>query len=99
MDALSTTSLSGLHASRLGMDVAASNIANLSTPGFHRRQAVTTTDAAGGVDASVRTLPQEGPALEEDVVGLLAARNGFLANLAVFRTAAATSRSLLDVFA
>jgi len=98
MDALSATSLSGMQASRLGMDVAAFNVANGSTPGFHRQQAVMTS-ASPGVSASVRTAPDEGPAPEEDRVGLLVARNGFLANLAVFRTAASTTRSLLHVLA
>jgi flagellar hook protein FlgE len=98
MDALSATSLSGMHASQTAMDVAAFNIANLSTEGFHRQQAVATATPTG-VESSVRTSQAAGPAPEEDLVGLLAAKNGFLANLAVFRTSARMGRTLLDVLA
>jgi flagellar basal body rod protein FlgG len=98
MDALSATSLSGMHASQTALDVAAFNIANLATDGFHRQQAVATATPTG-VETSVRTATSEGASPEADLFGLLAAKNGFLANLAVFRTGARMGRTLLDVLA
>lgn len=98
MDALLSTSLSGMQAASLGMDVAAANVANLPTPGYRRQQVVQTADA-GGVSASVRTAQAPGNAPEQDMVDLLASKNQFLANLAVFRTGARLGGTLLDAFA
>ena len=64
----------------------ACNIANLATDGF-RRRAVATDTASGRVAVAARILEQPGDALERDLIGQLRAKNAFLANLAVFRTA------------
>jgi len=41
--------------------------------------------AGGGVTATVSTAAVPGDAIETDLVGMLVAKNTFLANLAVFR--------------
>jgi flagellar hook protein FlgE len=101
MDALSATGLSGLRAASTRMDVAAFDIANAETPGFRRQQAVLAT-ATPGVSASVvrDAAPTEDVGVQpEDVVGLLAAKNAFLANLAVFRTGNQVTGTLLQAVA
>jgi flagellar hook protein FlgE len=93
---LSSVSLSGMNAARVALDASAHNIANLSTPGFRRQQAVQSTAADGGVTTSLASAPQAGDALETDVVGQLVAKNQFLANLAVFRASDRMAGALLD---
>lgn len=83
---ISSISLSGLQASRSALDAAANNIANLETPRY-RRQVTTQSEAPdGGTSASTSAAPMPGSDLAADLVGELQARNGFAANLAVFRT-------------
>jgi flagellar hook protein FlgE len=97
MDALSSASLSGMRAATTRMDVAAFDVANAETPGFRRQQAVLST-TADGVDASVVRDAQptgETGLQPEDLVGMLAAKNAFLANLAVFRTGSQVMGTLL----
>jgi flagellar hook protein FlgE len=96
MNTLSAISLSGMQAAQTALGAAAHNIANLPTPDFRRQQVQASATAGGGVSVSLSQAPQEGAALETDVVGLLAAKNQFLANLVVFKTSDQMTRSLLD---
>ena len=88
---------SGLQAAQLQLQSSAHNIANLQTDGFKRQAVAQQARPDGaGVDASVQRAAQPGAALEADVVGQLAAKNAFLANLAVFRTGEQLLGSLFD---
>lgn len=96
MSSISSTSLSGMSAARIALDASASNVANVDTPGYRRREVVNAEDAQGGVTATVRRAEREGSALEADVVSQLQAKNAFLANLSVFKTGNAMAGALLD---
>ena len=95
---LSVTSiaLSGLNAAQTSLGVAASNIANQNTPGYHRQQVVQTAQAGGGVTTALTRADIDDSALETDIVALLQAKNAFLANIAVFKTSAEMAGALLD---
>lgn len=97
MISTSAIALSGMTAAQGSLQVAAHNIANQGTPGFRRQQAVLSADASGGVQASLATAKAPGDSLESDVVGLLQAKNAFLANLAVFRAGDRMMGALLDI--
>jgi flagellar basal body rod protein FlgF len=92
----SAIALSGMSAAQTSLQASAHNIANLSTDGFRREQVLQTQAASGGVDASLVQAADSGSSLETDVVGLLQAKNSFLANLAVFRAGNRMMGSLLD---
>ena len=96
MAPISSIALSGMHAAMSGLQTSAHNIANAGTAGFGRQRVQQTAEAAGGVAASVEQTPAA-PSLERDVVGQLVAKNAFLANLAVFRTADQMAGTLLDL--
>lgn len=97
MNTPSGIALSGMRAAQTPLDVAAFNVANLATDGF-RRQIVEAADtASGGVAVTARFLGYPGDALERDLVGQLQAKNAFLANVAVFRTADQMVGALLDL--
>jgi flagellar hook-associated protein FlgK len=87
--------LSAMHAAQASLNVAAHNIANLQTPGFHRQQLVRAAQTDGGVSATITESVGEGTALEQDVIAQLQAKNAFLANLAVFRTSNQMAGALL----
>lgn len=97
MPSLPAIAQSGMQAAQVQLQASAHNVANLATPGF-RRQEVDQRAAPGGagVEAAVRRSGVEGAALEADVVARLQAKNAFLANLAVFRTADRMAGALLD---
>ncbi|MDE2397041.1 MAG: flagellar basal body rod protein [Burkholderiales bacterium] len=96
MSNLSAVSLSGMNAAQAALDASASNLANLSTPGYRRLQADPSTTAGGAVSTTLRQAPQSGNAPETDVVGQLVAKNAFLANLAVFKASDKMMGALLD---
>jgi flagellar hook protein FlgE len=96
MSSIASTATSGLHAAQRQLDAVAHNVANLQTEGFHRQQVQQQARASGGVDAWTRRAPEPGAALEADVVQQLAARNAFVANAVVFRTADRLAGVLLD---
>lgn len=85
-----------MQAAQALMNASASNIANAQTPGYQRRLVEQTTQTGGGVNATVEPAAQTGAALETDVVSQLQAKNQFIANLAVFKTANALAGSLLN---
>ena len=86
-----------MNAAQTSLQASAHNIANLGTDGFRREQSVQASVVSGGVSSSVSPVPESGSSLETDVVGLLQAKNSFLANLSVFRTSEQMMGSLLDV--
>ena len=96
MSSIAAISLSGMQAAQTQLEASASNIANLSTTGYQRRVVVQSEQAGEGVEATVNKSTQPGNALETDVVSQLQAKNQFLANLAVFKTASHMTGTLLD---
>ena len=96
MTSLSAISFSGMNAAQAALGAASHNIANLGTAGFRREQVRQSAAADGGVTTSRMQSPQEGNALETDLVGQLAAKSHFLANLAVFKTNDRMMGALLD---
>jgi flagellar hook protein FlgE len=92
----SAIALSGLSAAQASLQASAHNIANLATGGFRRQQALASTTASGGVSVSLTTSAVSGSSPETDMVGLLQAKDSFLANLAVFKTSDRVLGSLLD---
>jgi flagellar hook protein FlgE len=90
--------LSGLNAAQTQLDTAAHNIANLATPNFRRQQVQQATQPErAGVTTSLAQAEVEGAAIETDMVGLLQAKNAFLANLAVFKTHDQMTGALLKI--
>jgi flagellar hook protein FlgE len=97
MGSVSSIALSGMNAAAVSMDSAAHNIANLNTAKFRRQEVEQASVAPAGVTTSLTQAPRVGSAPEEDMVGMLQAKNAFLANLAVFKTADSMAGSLLDM--
>lgn len=96
MFAISATAVSGMNAAQSRMQASAQSIARLGTQGLEPQAA---QQAAAGA-ASATAWPQASAtasSLETDLVGLLQAKNAFLANLAVFRTSDQIAGTLLDV--
>ena len=85
-----------MQAAQTRLQSAANNVANLATENFRREEVQTSEQSGGGVIASVQRSTQTGPALEQDVVAQLQAKNAFLMNLAVFKTSNRTAGALLD---
>jgi len=85
-----------MNAAQATLNASAHNLANLSTAPFHRQQVVQATGPQGGVTASFMPADTEGASIETDMVGMLQAKNDFLANLAVFRRSDQMMGSLLD---
>ena len=99
MNSLPSIALSGMQTAQAALRVSAHNLANLETPAYHREEIVQNERPGGGVDAQVQRSAVEGSSLEADVVAQLQARNAFLENMAVFRTADRIAGSLLDTHA
>ena len=99
MQPVSAIALSGMSSATSRMGASAHNIANLATPGFRRELASQASQPSGGVSTRLDPAPAPGNAMEDDMVGMLAARNAFLANLAVFRTSDAMAGALLKTVA
>ena len=97
MNSLSSIALSGLQAASQQAQASAHNIANSQTPDFRRELVRQNANAEGGVETTAVRAAQPGAALEEDVVGQMQARNAYLANLQVFRSADRMAGALLDV--
>ncbi len=98
MQATAHIARSGMAAAQAWMQGAAHNIANLSTgDGFRRQLSVTQTRPEGGVMTQAVQAATPGHQPERDLVGLMVAKNAFLANAAVFRSANQVAGSLLDI--
>lgn len=96
MNSLSSIARSGMQAAQVSLQASAHNLANLNTPGFRRQLVQQQAQADGGVQTKFDTAADEGASLEADVIAQLQAKNAFLANLAVFKTADKMSGALLD---
>lgn len=88
--------LSGMNAAQRQLDSSAHNIANQETKPFNRQETVQTEQASGGVSTAFKKSNVEGPALADDMVNQLQAKNSFLANLTVFKTHNSMMGTLLD---
>ena len=99
MNLVSSIAQSGLAAATASLGSSAHNIANLGTAGFKRELASHRTQAGGGVATDFKQASLPGPAIEEDMVGMLEAKHAFQANLAVFKTADEMTGALLDIVA
>ena len=97
MTSISSTTLSGMNAAQALLSSSAHNVANVNTANFRRQQVAQSEQASGGVTTTITKASAEGPALEDDMVTQLQAKNAFLANLRVFKTSDAMAGSLLDL--
>lgn len=96
MSSLPLIALSGMNAAQTRLQASAHNIANLGTAGFRRQAVAQEALAGGGTRAMLQQAGVPGASLETDIVGLLQARTGFMASLAVFKSADQMAGSLLD---
>ena len=96
MNSISSTSLSGMNAAQTSMSASALNIANPGVDGFRRELVQQSTDSPAGVVATAGQARARGEDRVTDIVGLLHAKNSFLANLAVFKTSVKMTGTLLD---
>ena len=96
MSSITAIALSGMNAAQASLQTSAHDIANLGTAGFRRQRIDRSATPGGGVTTSVAQDAEPGDQEVADVVGLLQAKNAFLANLAVFRSADRMTGALLD---
>ncbi len=98
MASISSIAQSGLQAAQARLDASAHNTANMNTPGFRRLRAEPSEVAGrGGVATAVQRAPQEGVALEQEVVDQMTATYAFKANLQTLQTQDRMMGALLDV--
>ena len=96
MTSTSSIALSGMNAAQQQLNASANNVANANTPGYRRQEVTQRAEPGGGVTTQIQRANAEGAALEADVVAQLAAKNAYLANLSVFKTADRMAGTLLD---
>ena len=96
MNSTSSIALAGMNRAQTQLAAAAHNIANQATQGNKRQTVQVAVVPDGGARATVATAPDAGTALEADVVALLQARHGLMANLAVFKAQDRMVGALLD---
>jgi flagellar hook-associated protein FlgK len=96
MNTLASISQSGMNAAQVHLQSSAHNIANNSTEDFKRQEVDQQAQQGGGVTASVSKRANVGADLAKDMVEQLAAKNAFLANLAVFKRSNEMAGALLD---
>ena len=97
MNSISSIASSGMAAAQTRLQTSAHNIANQQTEDFQRQQVTQTAESSGGVSTTLSRAEETGHALEADVLAQLQAKNEFLANLSVFKTANKMQGALLDV--
>ena len=85
-----------MQAAQTQLRASAHNVANLTTNEFRRQEVRQTPQSGGGVSAQISRADTPGQDLARDVVTQLAAKNTFLANLAVFKTSDKMAGFLLD---
>ena len=90
--------LSGMQAASLQLAVAATNIANLSTPGF-QPSAVALNSGAGGVNAQVIPGSTAGTDLLTEMMTLVTAPILYDANAQLVRNLDQVTQSLIDAVA
>jgi flagellar basal body rod protein FlgG len=83
-----STAFSGMAAQQKRMEAIASNVANADTPGYARRDVSMISGPGGGVQAVVReeTGSDGGIDLATELTGMIEAKMGYEANLAVMET-------------
>ena len=96
MRPITSIAQSGLQAAQARLNTSAHNVANGQTEGFKRQTVQASADEGGGVKVSISQAAQAGANLEQDVVNQMAAKQDFLANLKVIKTADQMMGSLLD---
>ena len=96
MRPITSIAQSGLQAAQARLNTSAYNVANGQTEGFKRQTVQASADSDGGVKVSISQAAQAGANLEQDVVTQMAAKQDFLANLKVIKTADQMMGSLLD---
>ena len=107
-----TSALSGMQAASLQLDVAANNVANMSTPGFQPSEVALSSMGGGGVAAQVVPGPvppalpgipaaeqPSGTDLIDEMATLVEAPIAYAANAKVVRAWDETTSSLLNAFA
>ena len=99
MNSISSISLLSMNAAQTSMSASAFNMANLGVEAFRREQVQQSTVEPAGVTATVDQAAAPGEDMVTDMVGLLKAKNSFLANLTVFKTSANMAGTLLDALA
>ncbi len=99
MQAISAIAVSGMKSATSSLQSSAHNIANLQTAGFQRQMASNQAVEQGGVQTRVSQATEPGNSMETDMVGLLTAKNSFMANLAVFRRNDQMAGTMLNMFA
>lgn len=97
MFALPSIAQSGLQAAQARLGASAHNIANMQTDGFKRETVSAQATPQGGVVVSISQAAQAGSDLTQDVVDQMSAKNAFMANVQVLKTADQMMGSLLDV--
>lgn len=97
------TATSGLQAASLRAESAASNIANVNTPGYEATTVSQRTltsgnglNAGNAVDAQLHGSGAE-PDLGQEIIRLLEAENAYRANAEVIRTASDISKETLNI--
>jgi flagellar hook protein FlgE len=96
ISSVSSTSLSGMQAAQTRLQSSGHNIANSATVGFHRDEVVQQADPAGGVDTRVERVAVPGDQMVADAIDQIAAKQSFMANLAVFKSSNNMLGALLD---
>lgn len=97
MFALPSIAQSGLQAAQTRLGASAHNIANMQTDGFKRETVSARAAPQGGVVVSISQAAQAGSDVTQDVVDQMSAKQSFMANLQVLKTADNLMGSLLDV--
>ena len=96
ISSVSSISLSGMQAAQTPLRASAHNIANSATTGFHREEVVQQADPAGGVDTRIERAAVPGDQMVADAIDQVAAKQAFMANLAVFKSSNHMLGALLD---
>lgn len=91
-----------MFASMVDLAVSASNVANLSTPGYGPSRVIRSAVREGGVAVRVEAPPMNsailsGTDLVNETINVIAAQRSFQANLAVLNTEREMTSSLLRV--
>jgi flagellar hook protein FlgE len=92
------TSMSGIRAALVRLQVSANDVANANTDGHADHRVVNRSRAAGGVDANVEGTDRS-VSLEEEAVEGIVAGHEVRANAAVLRTRVEMDQSLIDLLA
>ncbi len=96
------TALSGFQVASKRVAVAADNIANSSTEGYSAKRIQQTSQAGGGVVATLREAPRELTAepsvdVANELVGLMTASYDAKANLKTIKVSDDMQKTLLDI--